>query len=573
MGVWRPSTSLWTAGITAMLLSKCVLGQLNPALANDPLNTNAASNIFYFDSNSDCNGPIKNLFGIQATIRGSDLSSQRLGPTTCTIRLRSEGQFDGTVLDIEVKSMNILDCTTQVAIYDGDGAQILLMSYDCRSSQNQNRKRFLTSGNTATFIMTRQNVNSFQFDIEITINPVRSGADAGYENNYGKDNPFAFDKFPQEAIVGMISGFYVFILIICVAVIIYQNRTFAGLNKKWETHQLATLKTGIGFDAKSQMTQPSHISTVGGMNSRGPASQYSTHPIERKKVPRSEDGDSGVYYNEESFQKRRLMNEENVRPKDRYVANSAYSEPEDARDSFVEKVITSRVKTRNNRPPSYAEALSDQPSESSEEEDHSDGSSSGSSVGKRSVSSEEERSERSSARSRSTRSGTPSETESESESDAPSSRRGHRTRPGKPKKKKRRDSSDADGGPSRPRHQHQQPPTAVQMQRPPMQSMPYGAYPPGQFVPMMAGPPAFQPVPMVPGYPPPRYPVEPRPVRGPQVHPTDIPVYSYLVQRGYKPVEDSNTSQGSGGDTPRSGNGRLEEPELRLDSGVEYMRR
>ncbi|XP_059179447.1 uncharacterized protein LOC131958432 isoform X2 [Physella acuta] len=508
-------------GLVFLLLAQLVVGQNNPALTNnDPINSNINANTFYFDSNSDCNGPIRELYGLEATIRGNDLSSQRLGPATCTIVLRSTSQFEGTVLDIEVKAMNILDCTTQVAIYDGDGAQILLMSYDCRSSQNQNQKRFLTSGNTATFIMTRQNVNSYNFDIEIKINPVRAGSDPNYENGYGSSNPFAFYKFPQEGIVGMIGGFYAAIIGICIIVIIYKNRSFQGLNKEWETHQLATLKT------------------------------------------------------DDTFQKRRLMKEENEKSRPRY------NQPvEDAPDNFKERVIVSRVKGRSKQPPSYNDALSDSASERSSDEE-SEATSSNSTVRKRPPSSsEDERSERSSRRSRSTerssrssRSPTPSETESEevSESDGDSrySNRRHKARKPKPKKPQ------AKAGPSRKPPQQQQQQPYPRQPVPQMQPMPYGAYPPGQFVPMMAGPPHVQPVPMVPGYPPPRYPVNQRDMapRGPQVQPTDIPVYSYLVQRGYKPI-DLNNSQGSVPESQGSGGGRLEEPDLRLDSGVEYMRR
>ncbi|XP_059179446.1 uncharacterized protein LOC131958432 isoform X1 [Physella acuta] len=565
-------------GLVFLLLAQLVVGQNNPALTNnDPINSNINANTFYFDSNSDCNGPIRELYGLEATIRGNDLSSQRLGPATCTIVLRSTSQFEGTVLDIEVKAMNILDCTTQVAIYDGDGAQILLMSYDCRSSQNQNQKRFLTSGNTATFIMTRQNVNSYNFDIEIKINPVRAGSDPNYENGYGSSNPFAFYKFPQEGIVGMIGGFYAAIIGICIIVIIYKNRSFQGLNKEWETHQLATLKTGISFDAKSQMTQQSQISTLNGPYNRGPASQYSrgtTQTQPRKPPPPSEDGDSAVYYNDDTFQKRRLMKEENEKSRPRY------NQPvEDAPDNFKERVIVSRVKGRSKQPPSYNDALSDSASERSSDEE-SEATSSNSTVRKRPPSSsEDERSERSSRRSRSTerssrssRSPTPSETESEevSESDGDSrySNRRHKARKPKPKKPQ------AKAGPSRKPPQQQQQQPYPRQPVPQMQPMPYGAYPPGQFVPMMAGPPHVQPVPMVPGYPPPRYPVNQRDMapRGPQVQPTDIPVYSYLVQRGYKPI-DLNNSQGSVPESQGSGGGRLEEPDLRLDSGVEYMRR
>ena len=73
------------------------------------------------------------------------------------------------------------------------------------------------------------------------------GTEPGYENNYNRDNPFAFDKFEQEAIVGIVGGFYGLVLLVCCGVVIYWYRTFNGLNKEWETHQLATLKTGLYF--------------------------------------------------------------------------------------------------------------------------------------------------------------------------------------------------------------------------------------------------------------------------------------------------------------------------------------
>ncbi|KAH9496336.1 hypothetical protein Btru_010646 [Bulinus truncatus] len=564
---------------TLLMFHHFVETQINPA--DDPNNANAASNLFFFDKNSDCNGPIRNLYGLQGTIRGSDLTSQRLGPNKCMIRLKSEQQFDGVVLDIEVKAMNILDCLTQVAIYDGDGEQITLMSYDCRSNMYQNRKRFFTSGNTATFVMTRQNVNSYSFDIEITVNPVRSGQDPNYENSYGKDNPYAFDKFPQEYIVGILSGFYLFIIVICLVVILYKLRHFSGVTKKWETHQLATLKAGSGFDVRSQMTQRSQIATLDGTKSRGPASHYSHGPTQ-PTVP-SEDGDSGVYYNDDNYQKRRLVSEQKVSAKPTYKTNSVYSEPEDAPENFQEKVIVpTKHKGKNNRPPSYAEAVSDHTPENSSDEE-SEVSSSNASVRKKPPSSDDDHSSerssvrtrssdrsRSTARTRTTHTLTASESEEESHSSDRSSSRNQARARGKKPRQKNRPASKKTQRPAHSQQSHHQP--VQQMQQPPLRPPMYGAYPPGQYVPVMAGPPQFHPVPMAQGYFPPRYSNQPQnavvPPRGPQVQPTDIPVYSYLVQRGYKPI-DTSASQVSSG----SGENRHGEPDLRLDSGVEYMKR
>uniref|UniRef100_A0A0B6ZGT5 CUB domain-containing protein n=1 Tax=Arion vulgaris TaxID=1028688 RepID=A0A0B6ZGT5_9EUPU len=468
--------------------------------AQDPANANALTTIFYFDSNSDCNGPIRQLYGFEGTIRGFDITSTRLGPKSCTIRLQSTGQFVGTVLEIEVKAMTIRDRTTLVSIYDGDGSQISLISYDY-NTDNQNKKLILTSGDTATFIMIRDNVNSFNFDIEIKINPRRGSIDPGYENNYGSG--YFFDKFSQPTIVGMIGGFYSLIVVICTAIIIKFCCKYHKLDKKWETQQLSTIKPG------------------------------------------------------DALQKKRLMTLERDKSRPSHASNNtSFTDPEDDSDHFVEKIITPRVKSRNKQLPSYDHALSSQTSDHSSDEG-SEVSTSESSIRKRPLSSEEERSEKSTATC----------TQSETESD----RSGHRARThkhkGKPQKSRKIYSNKNDSIPSTSNNSHQQLPQHQ------MQQVSYGAYPPGQFVPVMVGPNQFQQVAMVPSAQPVNYPEQAAAPPKSQVHPTEPPVYSYLVRRGYTPLDARSSSAVITSSTQRPGGGHLQDPELRLESGVEYMRR
>ncbi len=247
-------------------------------------------------------------------------------------------------------------------------------------------------------------------------------------------------------------------------------------------------------------------------------------------------------------------------------------------------MITPRVYTRHGRrsrpgrrPPSYEEAVSDEDdlSEQSSGEESGAESSEGS-VGKRSITSSERSDVTRSSQSR-------SETESEGESSEEGSRRGARGGGRKSrrrtdythskhraKKPMSRDSRERDSDTSSRRRARHSPPPA-----PPGPPVPYPAYPPGgQFVPVMAGP-QFQPVPLVPAYAPPRYPAETRPPHPSQpamssVQPTDPPVYSYLVRRGYNPVDTQSQASVSG--SQRSG-GHRDEPDVRLEHGVEYMRR
>uniref|UniRef100_A0A0B6ZW44 CUB domain-containing protein n=1 Tax=Arion vulgaris TaxID=1028688 RepID=A0A0B6ZW44_9EUPU len=491
-----------------LLVSLCHLAQsqLNPIFTQSPANPNpgtTSTNIFYLTSNSDCNGNVRELFEAPATILGSDPSSTRAGPTTCTIRLRSTRQLDATtVLDIEIKSMNIQDCSTQVSIYDGDGAQQLMSSFDCRSSQNLNRRQFITSGNTATFMMNRPNPNNVNFDIEMIVTSASGGVNPG-DGTLGAYS--YFDKFPQAAIVGMIGAFYALVLVICTVIIVYCSRNYWGLNKQWETHELAAMKT------------------------------------------------------DDVFQKRQLMNDEKNKARSRYVSSNASFIEGDPENS--KKMITTNVNLRNKgnkHPPLYNDVVSDRTSDHSSYQE-SEVSSSSNSVKKRSQSTDEESTERSR-----TQSETQSDTESEDESRSEDYRSRQRARARKQKKSlhKNKQRDKASNPKSKPNKPQQQPLPQSQMQQ-----VPYGAYHPSHFVPMMAGPPQFQPVHMVPTYQPPPYPQNPDTMT--QIQPTDPPIYSYLVRRGYTPQEQHSNSLASTVGSHKSD----DEPELRLGTGVDYMRR
>ena len=68
------------------------------------------------------------------------------------------------------------------------------------------------------------------------------GQEPGQENNYGRD--FYFDKFSQKSIIGIISGFYLFVIFVCTGVVVRKWFAFTRGTQRWETHQLAAMKTG-----------------------------------------------------------------------------------------------------------------------------------------------------------------------------------------------------------------------------------------------------------------------------------------------------------------------------------------
>ena len=50
------------------------------------------------------------------------------------------------------------------------------MSYECNQLYQQNVRRLQTSGNAATFIMQRENVEQYNYDVEIRVTPIRGGS-------------------------------------------------------------------------------------------------------------------------------------------------------------------------------------------------------------------------------------------------------------------------------------------------------------------------------------------------------------------------------------------------------------
>lgn len=213
-------------------------------------------------------------------------------------------------------------------------------------------------------------------------------------------------------------------------------------------------------------------------------------------------------------------------------------------DTFVERIIEPRVRpSRLHKPPSYDEAVETETEKSDledeeEEDDDVDNKESSEEESERQSSEEEE------------------EEEEEQNATAP-----------KPA--------------ARPKPQPAYPPGTMPLQ-PGMQAYPayppmgyMGGYPvaPGQFVPIIAAPPTQQlPPPTAgPGHPPPRYPGQPAP-QG-RVKPTDPPIYSYLVQRGYTPLDAGRDSPVSAANTSHSQASMEDSDKNILDSGVEYMRR
>lgn len=545
-------------GLIVALVTQPVLCQSN----NNPIIPGS----FYMDSSADCNGPVREIYGQSVRVIGHGAIQEQLGPQSCSLILRSQANFEQTHLRLQIVAATIKDCNVRFTLYDGDPGQGTLQGYDCGSVNKPNQRDFVTTGDTVSFILERRDSTNTLYDIEVFVTPIVSGDKPGPENNNGEDWGLFREKLHNDAAIGIVGAvFLVGIILVCLGIFLCYCR-YKGMNKPWEQHQLSTFRpTNSIYETKSKFSEVS--SGVHPNNASVAArSQVASEPRHRVEPARhmarpSEDEDSVFDDSSDVPPKKQLMEQdrrwerererarrerERLRQHGRSFAsqNNSYVQADDdhPQDTFVERIIEPRVKSqRRHKPPTYDEAVHETETEKSDlsesEEEQS------SSKEEEESQEEEEESEEQSE-------------EEEDEDDGPPVAR--------PKPVSR-------NAPQQPMSQPQQ----VAMPPPGMQ--PYPGYPPmgypvgypmppGQFVPIMTAP--GQPF-MGPGHAPPRYQGE-RPPAQSAIRPTDPPVYSYLVQRGYRPLDLDHPSSAN---TSRS-QGSLEELDRNAAaSGVEYMKR
>ncbi|KAK7101651.1 uncharacterized protein [Littorina saxatilis] len=517
---------------------------------------------YYLDSNADCNGPVREIYAQKVRVIGHGTIQEQQSPQSCTLQLRSTSALEQTQLRIEVVAATIRDCDVRVSISDGDPDQNILRGFDCNSPTKPNERDYVTTGDLVSITLTRRDSINTLFDIEFFVTPLVSGNKPGYENDYGDSYGFFKEKLENDAAIGIVGAVFAVTVILVIIGIFCCRRRYEGKNKPWEQHQLASFQPEHSvYETKSKMSDTSSGVWASNM-SRSQAQSAPRHRVEptRHMARPSEDEDS-VFDATDEPPKKQLMDRdrrwqrerERERDKQRgrgreYASqNNSFVQADDdhPQDTFVERVITPRVRpSRSHKPPPYEEALEESETERSELEEEED-----SDDVDHKETSEEESEE-------------PSSEEEEEEEKAGAAA----PRPA-----------------PRPKPQPGYPPNAFPLQpgMPPPGA--YPGYPPmgypvpqGQFVPIMAPPPGQQYAQMGPGYPPPRYQGQPQPQPQPpqsNIRPTDPPIYSYLVQRGYTPLDMGRDSPVSLANTSQSQASADDSDKNILSPGVEYMRR
>ena len=82
----------------------------------------------YLDSNADCNGPVREIYGQTVRVIGHGAIQEQQGPQSCSLTLKSTANFDHTNIRLSIVAATIRDCDVRLTIYDGDVGQGTLVS-------------------------------------------------------------------------------------------------------------------------------------------------------------------------------------------------------------------------------------------------------------------------------------------------------------------------------------------------------------------------------------------------------------------------------------------------------------
>ncbi|XP_046369554.2 uncharacterized protein LOC124144267 [Haliotis rufescens] len=533
---------------------------------------------FYMDTTRDCNGPVYNVFDKQAVLRGQSSASIQQSPLTCTIKLNTENNFEKTTFRVTVNAMNIDDCDVTFAIYDGEPGQPLIDSYDC--NKGKTRTEMFTTGNRVSFVLTRRDERNTRYDIEVIAKPLVAGQDPGYENGFGDDYGY-YNRLVPNMVIYIIVGVLFFIIIVVIIIVgIVCHRRHKGLNKPAERYNISYINTGTSRGPASTNTR-NWVSTSRTSLQRDRNQKHRHHSDDDSVFDGSVDSmpSKKRYDADKSFDTYQSQGR-NYRPDRHDVKQDRYRNPsyddEHPPSRFIQREITPRAKSK---PQKYepeeeedeVESVGVGPDEEEEEE-----------VEEEETEEEEEDEEEEEEEDDDDQedAGEPSQPQPLNLPEHPPPRLGHPSMSGIPQPIPRHPHDQPHSYPADPRHM---PVNPQQMAGPygPRFVM-YPGQPGPQFMPMAPGPGQFQPIQGHPNMPPPRYPGDggqQQPQKPFEVKPSDPPIYSYLVQRGYHPVDGRDSPVSVSTNASGHSDTRLIQPDdsdmssHNLAAGVEFMRR
>ncbi|KAL3852713.1 hypothetical protein ACJMK2_016331 [Sinanodonta woodiana] len=597
---------------------------------------------YNLDNPSTCTGVPRAVRSDRIFIVTSSGNSQNTAtPTSCQLTLTIDSAREPMVFKLTIVKATIRDATVQFIIYDGEMSGRKLLGFNANQGPPTGAGYFFTTGQVVTFQLTRRE-RDFNYDIEIVAEPIKTdyinNKDCDPATGYGCDTyGYTYRILGTKEIIGIIGGAFALIVLVVVVVVVCCYRKQRGLNKRWKQDQLGSINTAASihsFNGSAPTDKKSKGMWTSESSKNGFASGRRSPVLPRTRTTRHSEEDDSVFESVDSYPTKKLQsrvqssptkynqsNSRNYRPptyqealrQNSDVEVDSFVQGNDAhpQNTFIEREIIPRVKTskvQNRVPPPLEEdetydsiepkKVTTAQNTDLEHEEEADESNEESDE----VSREEESEE----------SGDEEPEEEEVDSKKVVYSKPNKSKPQSQPEKEQSKSKQNEGKQKNkiiqpkdwiPSNQQVQPPPNF-VQGPSVQGFvlpgvihpqplygyqlpqfqPQGYMPPsmyGQSGPMQVhhypvpGTTDYPPPPMYPGH---LYHNAKQGANEKQVKPTDLPIYSYLVNRGYTPLDGRHSPASTSTAASNLSGDKLNFTDdtdftANLGSGVELMRR
>ncbi|CAI9723187.1 Hypothetical predicted protein [Octopus vulgaris] len=199
---------------------------------------------YYLDKSQDCNGNIQEVSN-QVIITAPGGANGNSVPSSCTITLRS-ATLKPTIFQLNIQTV-VLECSMNFYIFDGTEEQTTLKSYSCHTKLTV-PIQLVTTGNTVSFRLIRPSTGSARYDIRIiaqTINDPTSGGGGGIDHGVLDPDKSYLRKFSTDTIIILISVAYLVAILICIIILIVRCVRSSREEKKYSERPLAYNNYGL----------------------------------------------------------------------------------------------------------------------------------------------------------------------------------------------------------------------------------------------------------------------------------------------------------------------------------------
>ncbi|XP_052823891.1 uncharacterized protein LOC106871060 isoform X2 [Octopus bimaculoides] len=199
---------------------------------------------YYLDKSQDCNGNIQEVSN-QVIITAPGGANGNSVPLSCTITLRTF-TVKPTIFQLNIQTVD-LECSMNFYIFDGTEEQSQLESYSCYTKLTAPVQR-VTTGNTVSFRLTRQSDGSARYAVRIiaqTITDPLAGGGGGIDHGVLDPDKSYLRKFSTDTIIILISVAYLVAILICIIILVVRCVRSSREEKKSSERPLAYNNYGL----------------------------------------------------------------------------------------------------------------------------------------------------------------------------------------------------------------------------------------------------------------------------------------------------------------------------------------